>query len=396
MKKVLITSYDLEIGGVERSLISMLNNFDYENYQVDLLLYSHTGDFMYLIPDNVNLLSENKSYKFCRQSIKELILSGRIGLSGGRIAANLISKIIEKNNNITESGYLQMQLIWKYCISFLPCVDKEYDIAISYLWPHDLVAKKVKAKKKIAWIHTDYSKLWIEERMDVPIWEQFENIVSISEDVSNAFLLKYPSLKNKIILIENITSPEFIKKLSNELINDFNFKSDDFNILSVGRLCHAKGYDNAIKALRRLHDRELTNIKWHVVGYGSDEEMLRGLIKEYGLEDSFILHGKKINPYPYIKACDLYIQPSRYEGKAVTVSEAKILGKAVLITNYTTAHSQLEHGLDGYITELSIDGIVEGVLLLYSDDILRMKLARKAQEIDYQNKTELNKLYKLL
>ena len=74
------------------------------------------------------------------------------------------------------------------------------------------------------------------------------------------------------------------------------------------------------------------------------EEELKELIAQNNLEDSFILLGKKTNPYPYMKACDLYVQPSRYEGKAVTVTEAKILGKPILITNYPTARSQIEDG----------------------------------------------------
>ena len=76
-----------------------------------------------------------------------------------------------------------------------------------------------------------------------------------------------------------------------------------------------------------LHDKGLTNIKWYVVGYGGYEGRIKGIIAQNKLEDSFILLGKKTNPYTYIKACDLYVQPSRYEGKAVTVTEAKILGK---------------------------------------------------------------------
>ena len=72
MKKVLISSFDLEIGGVERSLINMLNSFDYENYDVDLIIYSHTGDFMNLIPDKVNLLKESDSYRTIRMPISSV------------------------------------------------------------------------------------------------------------------------------------------------------------------------------------------------------------------------------------------------------------------------------------------------------------------------------------
>ena len=105
--------------------------------------------------------------------------------------------------------------------------------------------------------------------------------------------------------------------------------------------------------------------------------------------------GKKINPYPYMKISDLYVQPSRYEGKAVTVGEAQILGKPVIITNYTTARSQVRENIDGYICELSVEGIADGIESLYNDENLRNKLHNNCSITDYRNYLELYKLYKL-
>lgn len=386
-KKILIASYDLEVGGVERSLISLLEQFDYNQFDVDLLLYHHSGDFFPFLTNKVNLLPQSKQLSSFRKPIVTLVKEGHPLLAASRMGAKVKSKL-EKEDGET---VIQMQDMWRYALPLLKQMDKEYDIAISFLWPHDYVAYKVKAKTKIAWIHTDYSKIITDMQRDLKVWNQFNHIISISEDVTHSFLKKYPSLSGKISLIENISSPDFIKDQANEKIEGF--KPEYFNLVSVGRLCYAKGYDNAIKALRKLHDQGLTDIKWHIVGYGADEVMLKELIKEYKLEDSFILHGKKINPYPYMKASDLYVQPSRYEGKAVTVSEAKILGKAVLITNYDTAHSQLEHEVDGYITDLSIDGIADGIRLLYLNQELKSKLELAAQKADYGNNDELRKLY---
>ena len=186
------------------------------------------------------------------------------------------------------------------------------------------------------------------------MWNKFDYIMAVSEECKNAFLKKYPSLKKKVKVMENITSPEFIIKMAKEDIEEEIKNDNSFKLVSVARLSHAKGIDNAVRALKILHNRGLTNIKWYVVGYGGDEQMIRNLIKENNLEDSFILLGKKINPYPYINIGDIYVQPSRYEGKAVTVGEAQILGKPVIITNYTTANSQVKKDIDGYICDLSI------------------------------------------
>ena len=395
MRKVLISSFDMEVGGVERSLISMLNNFDYSHNEVDLMLYSHTGDFMSMLNNKVNLLNEVKQYSTFRKSIGETIKQGNLTLGLARILSKFLAKINGKIKNLSEYGIYQMQLMWKYSLPFLPKLDKKYDVAISYLWPHYFVAEKVQAKRKIAWVHTDYSTIETDIDMDLKIWNKFDYIIAVSEECKNAFLKKYPSLKDKVKVIENITSPGFIKKMAKEDVEE-NIKTDtSFKLVSVARLSHAKGIDNAVKALKILYNRGLTNIKWYVVGYGGDDQMIRNLIKENSLEDSFILLGKKINPYPYINAGDIYVQPSRYEGKALTVGEAQILGKPVVITNYTTAKSQVRDNIDGYICELSIEGIADGIEKLYRNKELREKLAEACKNSDYSNSYELYKLYKL-
>ena len=227
------------------------------------------------------------------------------------------------------------------------------------------------------------------------MWNKFDYIMAVSEQCKNAFLKKYPSLKGKVRVMENITSPEFIRKMAEEDIEE-NIKEDDsFKLVSVARLSHAKGIDNAVRALKILHNRGLTNIKWYVVGYGGDEEIIRKLIRENNLEESFILLGKKINPYPYMKFADIYVQPSRYEGKAVTVGEAQILGKPVLITNYPTAKSQVRDKYDGVICELSIEGIANGIEDLFNN-IDKLKLLEdNCKNSDYSNSYELEKLYSL-
>lgn len=395
MRKVLISSFDMEVGGVERSLISMLNNFDYDNNEVDLMLYSHTGDFMPLLTDKVNLLNEDKKYATFRKSIGQTIKEGNVSLGITRVLSKGIAKIKGKRNNLSEYGIYQMQLMWKYSLPFLPKLDKEYDVAISYLWPHYFIAEKIKAKKKIAWIHTDYSTIETDILMDLRMWDKFDFIMAVSEECKNAFLKKYPSLRNKVKVMENITSPEFIKKMADEDIEESIKNDNSFKVCSVARLSHAKGIDNAVKALKILHDRGLTNIKWYVVGYGGDEDIIKNLIKDNNLEDSFILLGKKINPYPYMKVCDIYVQPSRYEGKAVTVGEAQILGKPVVITNYTTARSQVRENIDGYICELSVNGIADGIEKLYKNKDLRERLVDGCVSSDYSNNYELEKLYKI-
>lgn len=392
MKEMLIASFDMEVGGVERSLISMLDNFDYSRSHIDLMLYSHTGDLIDLLPDEANLLEESNAYKTFRMSIGQILKSGNVTLGLTR----LMAKYKANKSSVSEPGYRQMQFMWKYALPFLPSLEKKYDTAISYLWPHYVVAEKVEAKTKIAWIHTDFSTVETDINMDLNMWRKFNYIAAVSVACKNAFIKKYPSLKERVIVIENIASPEVVKALSNEKVKNPMTADPRFKLITVARLSHAKGIDNAVRALKLLKDRGYDDIVWYVVGYGGDQEMLEKLIAANDLQENFILLGKQTNPYTYLKEADLYVQPSRYEGKAVTVGEAQILGKPVLITSYPTAQSQVNDGVDGMICDLSAEGIADGIETLYSDKALRDRLAANCNGINFHNGKELEKLYELI
>jgi glycosyltransferase involved in cell wall biosynthesis len=392
-KDILISVYNMEIGGIERSLINMLDSFDYDHYNIDLLIFEHKGDLMDLIPKQVNILPQIGRYSIFRKSIYQCIKEGHFATSFMRIIGKYIANRKAKSKKLREgSAYIQMQLALLYSTPFLPKIKKYYDIAISYAWPHDILAKKVMAAKKIAWIHTDYSKLEIDNGIDFKIWNRFDHIGSVSVECTKSFLTQYPALKKKVFEMENINSPDFIRKMAKESV--YENEGEIFRIVSVGRLSYAKGFDMAIQALRELHDKGYKKIKWFVVGYGPEYNNLQNLITQNKLTNYFILLGKQLNPYPFIDKADIYVQPSRYEGKAVTVTEAKILSKPVLITNYSTAKSQVKHDLDGYITECSVEGIVKGIEMLYKDALKRKHLIDNCRKADYSNGYELEKLYK--
>jgi len=396
-KEVLITVYDMDIGGIERSLINMLECFDYDRIKVSLLVCSHKGDFMELIPRQVNLLPEMRAYTVFRKPLIRSLREGHYLATLFRLQAKLIANAKARRRKLEEgSGYIQMQLESKYFSRLAPPLKGEYDLAISYAWPHDIVLRNVRAKRKIAWIHTDYTKLEIDNELDLAGWNKFERIVSISDACTDSFLTRYPQLKPKMMKVENITSPDFVRSLAEEETAEQVMDSSDYNIVSVGRLSYVKGFDMAVKALKMVRDKGMIEVKWYVVGYGGYETELRQLIEQHGLTDSFVLLGKQSNPYPYIRQCDLFVQPSRYEGKAVTVTEAQILGKPIVITNYPTSSSQVTNEVDGVICPISPEGIAAAIERLYMDRELADRLAAYLRGRSYSNREELDKLYELM
>lgn len=135
---------------------------------------------------------------------------------------------------------------------------------------------------------------------------------------------------------------------------------DVVKILTIGRFSLPKRIES-IPYICTEMERLGINFKWYIIGYGPDKDIQEALDK-YNMRHRMILLGKKTNPYPYIKACDIYVQPSIYEGKSVTVREAQILYKPVVITNYPTAKSQVSSGLDGVIVPLDEQEIAKGIV----------------------------------
>lgn len=395
-KKILITSFDLAIGGVERSLIGLLNNIDYKKYDVDLVLFKHGGEFFPFLPEGPNLISEIPQYSTFRSSISQIIKEGYYSIGISRVLAKIISSLHGRIRKIEEPGYLSIQYGWGMSKSFLPKLHKEYDVAIGFLWPHYFIGEKVKAKKKIGWIHTDYSNIYLNKKLESKMWKKVDKIVAVSEECSKTFTSLFPEFNNKTTVIENILSLDFIQQQADlEIPREIKKSKGKTILLTVGRLTFAKGLDDAIKACRALIDKDM-NIEWYVIGYGPLEKDLEELIKKLGLQDKFFLLGKKTNPYPYMKACDIYVQPSRYEGKAVTIREAQILGKPVVLTNFPTAKSQARDGVDAHITEPNVEGIVNGIRKMIEDNQFREKIISNVEATDYGNKSELPKLYRLI
>lgn len=397
--RIIITIHYLELGGAETSLIGLLNSLDPEKVDVDLFIHSHQGPLMKFIPSWVNVLPEIESYAVIERPLKECLRKGHFMIAAGRLFARLkhyfYLKKVKPAGKLDASGF---QYVADCVEFFLPKINKRitYDLCISFLNPHNYVLQKVHAKRKMAWIHTDYSTIHINVAQELPIWGNFDYITSISSNVTEAFLKTFPTLKSKIIEIENILSPELIHSRAHEFKGSNEISSYmGLKLLSVGRFSYAKNYDNLPFIAKEIYNQGIENFKWFIIGYGDDSE-IRHAIEEAGMKEHVIILGKKENPYPYIYACDFYIQPSRYEGKSVTVREAQILHKPVIITSYPTASSQIVHCKNGYIVPMDNEGCATGIVGFIRDYDLKDKIINNLQNEDIGNKSEINKIYNLL
>lgn len=395
MKRIFIAIQYMELGGAERALLGLLDALDTSRFQVDLFVYRHSGELMPLIPSGVNLLPELPAYRAISRPLKDILLEGRLGIAGARLWAKWRSAQFGKRLDGPEN-YAVFDDAAAAVSPFLPSLNKlgVYDLAISFLTPHRIVRDKVLARRKIAWIHTDYSSIGINAERELPVWRSYDHIISISPQAGRGFLARFPELEDKLVQMENIISPEAVREQA--ALEDASGVMGGFPCLcTVGRFSHAKGMDRAVRLAARLVDLGMERLRWHLIGYG-DEASVRREIADCCMEEHVIMLGKKANPYPYMAACDLYVQPSRYEGKAVAVREAQILGRPVAITRFPTSAGHLEDGVDGVIIPNEEEGAAVELFRLLNDAGRLERLSAECRGRDYGNRDEILKLEALI
>ena len=279
----------------------------------------------------------------------------------------------------------------------LPEHEEEYDVVVSYQDGESgyYAIDRVRAKKKILWLHSDYQKQGYDPAFDERFYKTCNAIVTVSEKCRSCFLREFPHFEDKTYILENITSSEGVLSRGNaaEVLEYGQYPMT--KILSVGRLNWQKGFDIAIDAAKLLQETGV-DFLWLVVGDGSEREQLQRQIEENGVSGCFKLIGAKENPYPYMKACDILVQPSRIEGRSIVLDEAKIFCKPIVATNYSTVKDSIEHGKSGWIVDMTPQALSEGILHMMQDDKLRDELVRYLEVQPKGNVQELRRYIQIM
>ncbi|MCA0755380.1 glycosyltransferase [Paenibacillus sp. N4] len=396
-KKLLFVMNSMTCGGAEKSLISFLQTLDYSAYEVDLFLFKHEGLFMANIPEETNLLEAPENYKYFdmpfKAALTQCLQKGEIASMTARLQLGALMRI-EKNAARCE------QRVWKYISKSIGKLEKKYDVAVGFLEKNPIyfIVDKVMADKKLGWIHTNYTNLGMDPVIDEPYFQKLDHIVTVSDECAKALQDNFQSQKEKIKVLYNIVSPPMIRQLAKRPLQAaMNNDRSCINITTVARLNYVKGIDFAVLACKLLA-REGYPVIWKVLGLGSEKETreCKALIEEHGLTDRFLLLGVTENPYPFIENADIYVQPSRLEGKSIAVDEAKILRKPIVVTNFPTAKDQIDHERNGLIVAMNPEGIAEGIKRLLNEPGLMNTFSEQLAAEPLGTEAEVEKFYQLI
>jgi glycosyltransferase involved in cell wall biosynthesis len=387
-KSILFVNGHLNVGGVEKSLIDVLKSFDYNQYDVDLLLLEGLGDFANEIPKEVNVINYDLPSTY------------------GPFLHCILSNI--KNRNWFALCLRMVFMLDKvFGVKALALakpifqLNTHYECAIAYRVGiySDFVAYAIHSKKKIVWWHNgqfDYPRKIVKRWTEV--FKSFDKIVAVSESSKLMLLDHIPEIEHKTMTIANIINTNEINAMACEEPR-VNFTTQECTTLvSVGRLSPEKAMINCVLTCKMLIDSGY-NIKWFLIGEGIERERIERSIKEYKLENHIFLLGAISNPYPFIKKAHIYVHPSLVESLSLTVLEAIALKTPVTVARSMGPEEFIKHQDNGLLVEPTPEGLFSGIEVLLKDKSLYNTLKENNTEDvlkEYAPKVIMEKISELI
>ena len=382
--KVLFVIHTLQVGGAERILVNIANSLSVdERYDITVMTIVDMGALKEELAKNVHY---DSVFKF--KVLKKI--------SGGdkKYSANISSS--KRRNPIKKLLIKSYEYYWRHVNvrkMYKKHIEEKYDVEVAFLEgiPSKFVSHSWnKASRKIAWIHVDLIKEPKSDRFFRGIKEQkevyssFDDIVCVSETVKTQIIKKYnlAEHRNIKVLYNPIDSNEIIRK-SKEPEKTVKKK---FTFCTVGRLSRQKGYDRLIKVVKRMNDDGLDFDVW-IIGVGSEENKLRKMLSDYGINNVYLL-GYKKNPYPYIKESDVFVCSSRAEGFSTVVSEAIILQKPIVATDCSGMKELLGNSEYGIVCNNTEDDLYKAMTKMRLDlsifNKYRDAVGKRARAFSYE------------
>lgn len=356
-KKILIVNNNMHIGGVQKALANLLSEV-HEKYDITLLLFHPEGEYMKNIPDDVKVLAVKSGYKYL--GMTKYDVKGHPFWHFKRSFYASVTRLIGRNAAIRLMSVFQRKV-------------KGFDAVVSYLQNggdkafyggcNDFVIKHTVASKRISVLHCDYLKCGANTQKNKKLYSCFDLIAACSEGCRDSFVTALPELADKTAVVKNCHDFAQIDKLSRE--EDIVLSRDKINILSVARLGREKGVLRAVRVVSKLGEYK-DKVSFYIIGDGIERAMIEDFIKNEALEDTVKLLGERANPYPYMRACDLFLISSYSEAAPMVIGESAYLGTPILSTNTSSAVEMIEDTGYGWVCENSEEDLLLALTAILS------------------------------
>jgi glycosyltransferase involved in cell wall biosynthesis len=393
-KKILFVNESLTLAGGEKSLIALLTTIDPDKYEIDLQLLKYGGELDEFIPKSVNILPPIPYTQFAEQSWRKNLLSLKRLSNFSLLYAKLKYSLSLRKGTFNHPE--KAQLYWESVENVVKTNSKKYDVAIAYAQgiPTFYVADKLEAKQKIAWVNARPNFPEQNKIFQRKFYETYNKIVPVSEITKEQIRDMFPDLESKLYLLVDIVDYKSILKMAN--LKSVSFDPNTFNILTVARLNYkSKRYDIALSACKILIEKGV-NFHWYAFGEGNYQQEMEKYIQENQLANHFTLLGTTVNPYPYFKAADIYVQTSEFESYGISIAEARLLNVPVVTTRYDSVYVQMIHEKNGLVVDIDANAVADGIERMINDKVLYESVKSYLKSEEKENKESIQRFYKLI
>lgn len=353
-KKILFINGHLNVGGVEKSLLDILRNLDYDRYEVDLLLLEELGDYASFLPPQVNIklkCIKNTYGPVCKSVQRCIRRRDRFCLRMRCVF--LLMKLFGQKHILLARKQLTEGKQYDCVIGFRPGICTQ------------IAAFAANADKRITWWH--HGEINVEHGSYLEAANACTQIAVVSEACCNMLADTFPTIKDKLTVVSNMLDSDAICEKANAF--QPYVKGREFHIVTLCRLSPEKHIENAIYVAQKLEEAGI-NFQWHMVGSGSIESDLRKTAQIADVTDVFLFEGNQLNPYPYLKNADLFVHPSYVESQGIVILEAMALGIPCVVTKSLGPCEFIEDGVNGILTEQSPESLAEKVLEMLTNQEL--------------------------
>lgn len=355
MKKILITTQRLDMGGVQSALIQVLNFYaKLENITIDLVLLDRKGAYAKFIPKNVKVIEVTGKTKLLRKGYTRSAKIKR-DLKGlifkDKFYKKELSKFIKENLG-------------------------SYDISIAYNGydPYfDMIAALAPSKKKYIWVHSPLKEKYenkryfhFREKQNIFKYKKMDSVICVSKGVEESFI-EFTNLKDKeTVVLNNL----FDYKKEVVINNKHVLKNNKHNIVLLGRVCKNKGFQKILNFEKNIYE----NFNFYIIGDGPFLNKIKEIIVEKKLDENIFLLGRKVPPLDYLASCDAMLMTSDYEGLGMVLLESLSVGIPIIVPNIRGAKDiydffSQQDQKSSILVDNNIEGYAEGLQALKNDDI---------------------------
>ena len=379
-KKIAFVMTEIETGGVSEALIEMLKHFDYSLYHVTIWVCKGTGIEQHRLDSRAEIRHWGNN-----ETLFSTLKNGQVFSFIRQVIYRILGRCNIKCND--KHAF--------FCIRSYADLDTElFDYIICYQGVSPLALPnalyRIPGRKRILWVHGDLGRQGKEHSFCKKLYNRFDGVVAVSKAACDLFVKQYDYPIDHTMIFQNLIDPHMIVD-SSTIPPKISIKHSC--IVTVGRLSPEKGQQMIPETAQMLVDAGY-DIHWYLVGDGPLREEVEREIEKHGVSDRVVLLGTQSNPYPYIKNCDIYVQPSFSEGWGLTVQEARILHKPIVTTPVPVFGEQIVSGENGLIVDaMTPEALFEGIKTLIDHPEMREKFVENLKNEGYDNSKELQKLY---